>query len=412
MRSRIDTPLYKRLQRHPSPPNSEFERFVVGSLLEIGTRLSNQLREIVRSEEPSGVKLILGPNGNGKTLLNNMLKKTATEINIQNIDENNLPPSFTVLYSRVTLNELGPTLLGIELAKNLQRSYFEPPDITYSSIATRIIKTFAEEYKPPFHVRLAATLPKYLLKKAIRKYEEALNGLITTDEADPITELLDMAYLRIQKRLSRNTINKAFLRFSKQIKLSGFLRHFWDIKEGWLLTIRELNKYLYDDLGLNQSTGQPLDTIRAMAAIARNVDCKAIILMLDDFNLKEPPNVILPIADSLSEFENPRIFLIISAVEEIWRKFATADPHDLSVKQKIEIFGDPITLEPPTKHEIQMLFDKLSSLMANELRSREKWIQLNESSREEIIRRCPITSFREATKFIIDSLERYIRPSL
>src|SRR5437764_15416317 len=114
--------LHKQLQLQPSAPESDFDKFIVGQLPTARVQLLSSLRSLISCTEPSRLQLILGPNGNGKTLLNNVLKKEATKQNLK-VGEGSEPRLvFNVLFSRITLNTVRQSQLGIELAKGLQRS--------------------------------------------------------------------------------------------------------------------------------------------------------------------------------------------------------------------------------------------------------------------------------------------------
>jgi hypothetical protein len=396
--------LHKQLQVQPSAPESDFDKFIVGQLPTARVQLLNSLRSLISCTEPSRLQLILGPNGNGKTLLNNVLKEEAAKQN-RKVGEGSEPRLvFNVLFSRITLNTVRQSQLGIELAKGLQRSLREAPNITYSSIATDILKRFMEDYKPPFHIRLAGVVPKYFLKKAIRRYDELLRGLLTTDEVDPIAAALDTTYARIQRELASNSVRKSFARYVDQRQISAFLRPF--LGEESQLSIRQLNEALYDDLIKNQSTGQPIDTVRALASIGRDVGCRLLLLMIDDCNLREPPNSLLSIVEHLGEFKEPKLFLVVSAIEEVWKRFATSDSFDLSAKQKLELFGNPIILQPPSHDELNQLFDKLVGLMNAELSDIGKRVDVARVDRQSMLEGCKGLSYREATKRIVDHLEK------
>jgi hypothetical protein len=403
------TYLHKMLQREPSAPLSRFEEFIVGPIQRYRTLLRHQLDKMIECHEPSCVQLILGPNGNGKTLLNNTLKQAASATNVSFREEGVSHLSYDVLFSWITLSGGVPAMLGIELAKNLQRSIYEPPEVTYSSIATQIAKRFANDFVPPFHIRIASWIPKYLIKKAIREYEVALKGVITSDEADPISEALTGAFDRIQKALSRASMRRAFSRYVSDWQMSSFMERFLDSSESHRLSIRDLNESLYSDLDRHQATAQPLDSIRAIASIGKDVGCKVVVLMLDDVNLVKPPRILLPIVESLREFRDPKIFLVVTAIEEVWKTYTKPQSPDRSIYEKIEMYGNPIVLGPPTPEQIPLLFQKLLDLMNNELSCEGKWVAIDESEEERIIQNCSKESFRAATKFMIDSLETHVR---
>src|SRR4051794_11904400 len=69
----------------PIPPEEDFDRFVVGSALpEARNKILRLVQDISgdgRSRSTSQVIVVTGKNGNGKTLLNNMVKFELGRIN-------------------------------------------------------------------------------------------------------------------------------------------------------------------------------------------------------------------------------------------------------------------------------------------------------------------------------------------
>jgi hypothetical protein len=119
----------------------------------------------------------------------------------------------------------------------------------------------------------------------------------------------------------------------------------------------------------------------------------------------------LPIVERLSEFRHPKILLVISAISSVWEK-AIADEDDLSTRQKIHEFGNPIMVSPPSEDEVHTLYHKMVSLMDADLASEGKSIVITAEQAQRLRRDCPRTSFRDAIKFLIENLREYIeKPS-
>lgn len=399
--------LSSRLRSQPSAPDGEFEKFIVGRVSRYIAQLNILLKEMIEYRQPSSLRLILGPNGNGKTLLNNALRRLATEINKnENTEGKN---AFTILFSRISLNQYDPVNMGIGLARGLQAALNQPPEVTYSSIAAEILRRFAEKHRPPLYLRLTAALPKYALKKVIRKYQDTLLDLVTTDEADPISAALDRAYVEIQKAISQVSMKREFARYAQQKQLGSFLQQFLNEGGNRPLSIKALNKGLYTDLEANQRMSQPQDTLRAIASIARDVDCKVLILMIDDCNAQQGQDYLLQIADSLADFTHPKLLLVVSAVEDVWERYLGSEPDDLSKKQKLQLFGNPLIVGSPTGEELSQLLTKLEELVRSEQGPEGRWVELSSQAREELLAACQEFSFREATKYILDQLDSQIR---
>lgn len=399
-------PLYEYLINQPSAPAAYFDRFVVGNIPIQRAYLSASLNSMLDGTKPSHLQLILGPNGNGKTLLNHTLMFEASNKNLVRTAMGNVDANFDVLFSHISLSDANPNSIGIKLAQGLKRSIYEPSRLTYSAIAAKIIKEFATNYDPPFYVRIATWLPQYLLKKDLQTYEDQLNGLLMDDEVEPIILASEKAYQKLRDYLRVASIRASFEEYLKSREINSFMRDYFE-NQNENLSVQELNRSLFTELSSSQGTAQPLDVIRALSAIVRDVGCKVLILSIDDFNLKQPPTILLPMIEKLSEFESPKIFFVVSAINAVWEK-AIADEDDLSIRQKIHQFGNPIMVTPPSEDDIHTLSDKMISLMNADLASEGKSIVLNAEQTQELRRNCPRSSYRDAIKFLIDNLKEYI----
>ncbi|HXQ33642.1 MAG TPA: hypothetical protein VN843_06435, partial [Anaerolineales bacterium] len=202
-------PLYEYLNSQPSAPNAHFDRFVVGNISIQRAYLSASLNSMLNGTKPSHLQLILGPNGNGKTLLNNTLMYEASNKNLTRTDSGNVEAKFTVLFSHITLNDANQNSIGIRLAQSLRRSIYEPSKLTYSAIAAKIIEDFVTNHELPIQVRLAAWWPRYLLNKGLADYKEQMNKLLTEDETETVVSALEKTFLRLQKSVTAASIRES-----------------------------------------------------------------------------------------------------------------------------------------------------------------------------------------------------------
>lgn len=400
------TPLYEYLINQPSAPAAYFDRFVVGNIPIQRAYLSARLNSMLEGTKPSHLQLILGPNGNGKTLLNNTLMFEASSKNLARTENGNLEANFSVLFSHISLSDANPNSIGIKLAQGLKRSIYESSRLTYSAIAAKIIEDFVVNYEPPFPIRIAAWLPRYFLKKDLKTYQDQLNAIVTDDEADQAIIASERAYQKLQGYVTGPAIHASFEEYLRSREINSFMRNYFENRNE-SQSVPELNRALFTDLSSYQGTAQPLDVIRVLSSIVRDVGCKVLILSIDDFNLKQPPTVLLPLVEKLSEFEHPKILFVISAISAVWEK-AIADEDDLSIRQKIHEFGNPIIVTPPSEDDIHTLYDKMVSLMDVELAGEGKSIVIAAEEAQRLRRNCPRTSFRDAIKFLIDNLKEYI----
>ena len=204
------TPLYEYLINQPSAPAAYFDRFVVGNIPIQRAYLSASLNSMLDGTKPSHLQLILGPNGNGKTLLNNTLMFEASNKNLVRTATGNVEANFNVLFSHISLSDANPNSIGIKLAQGLKRSIYEPSRLTYSAMAVKIIKDFVINYDPPFYTRIATWLPQYLLKRDLKIYEDQLNGLLIDDEVEPIILASEKAHQKLRDYLKVASIRASF----------------------------------------------------------------------------------------------------------------------------------------------------------------------------------------------------------
>jgi len=399
-------PLYEYLTNQPSAPAAFFDRFVVGNIPIQRAYLAGSLNSMLNGTKPSHLQLILGPNGNGKTLLNNTLMFEASHKNLVRTGTGGLDANFNVLFSHISLSDGNPNSMGIKLAQGLKRSIYEPSRLTYSAIAATILEDFANHYEPASYHRITTWPARYFLKNALKTYQDQFNGLLADGEIELTIIALEKSYQNLQSYLAAPFLYAAFEDYLRSREINSFMRNYFE-NRGRSASLPELNRALFTELSSYQATAQPLDMIEALSAIVRDVGCKVLILLIDDFNLKQPPTVLLPIVERLSEFENPKIFLVISAISGIWAK-AIADEDDLSVRQKIHEFGNPIMVSPPSEDDIHTLYDKMVSLMDEDLSTEGKSVVITAEEAQLLRKKCPKSSYRDAIKFLIDNLKEYI----
>lgn len=399
-------PLYEYLNSQPSAPNAHFDRFVVGNISIQRAYLSASLNSMLNGTKPSHLQLILGPNGNGKTLLNNTLMYEASNKNLSRNESGDVEAKFTVLFSHITLNDANQNSIGIRLAQSLKRSIDEPARLTYSLIAAKIIEDFVTNHELPFQVRLAGWWPLNSLSRDLRTYREQINSLLSEEDVDSVVSALEKTFLKLQRSVNSASMHESFEEYLRIHEINPFMRNFLQNSSD-SLSVSELNRALFTDLSSFQGTAQPLDVIKAVSSMARSVGCKLLILAVDDFNIKQPPTALLPIVEKLSEFTNPKILFVVTAVQAVWEK-AIADEDDLSIRQKIHQFGNPIMVAPPSEKDMDALFDKIVSLMNGDLAREGKSIIMTPEEAQTLRSYCPRSSYRDAIKYLIDNLRRYI----
>lgn len=404
--------LYKRLQRQANAPSDFPSDLIVGPLRDSRAKLFDLFESVYNGKEPSQLQVVLGPNGNGKTLLCKLLEKVATDKNLRIVDDRIEKMGFEVLFSHVTLNPLDPEFLNtgalsLELAKNLRRSLNESPETTYSTLAVEIINRAVNEYEIHWGWKLVPWISKKFINRLTLGYLSELENLIKSGVSSQVTQSLDTAYSNLQSKLRRRLAKKSITAYAEKNQLGSFLRPFIESSSS-KLTIGKLNEELYEYLRQSQALSLPVDTIKALASLTKDVGAKVLLLVIDDCNTREAFRFLLSVADRLDEFKKPRLFIVANAVEEKWNECMAMEKLDRSVEHKLQIYGKPIGVIPPSIDEISQLYDRLESLMNDEIRNEGKFIKSSSKQKNQAINLCKDKSFRVATMNIINSLEACI----
>ncbi len=403
----MKTPLYKILQRQPSAPFEGFDRFVVGKAGKLRADLIKRLNDMLEGNEPSCGQLILGENGNGKTLVNKSLQSFASDLNLKTMS-NNESPSFDIMFSRVSFHQISSLNVGVELAKNLRRSYIEPADITYSSIAAATLKRFSEQYNPHWSLKLFSAPVKIALNFSIKKYEDYIKDLIEVSSQQAVSPGVDAVFKKIDDRLRFLGLHKSFSKYAQSNKISKFLENYiGDGKENYR-SIEELNKALHDDLAASFGRGQPHDVVVAISEMCKSVGCKVLILEIDDCNDHESIDFLLPIAENFEKYLSPKVFIIASGVTKCWDS-NVINGFDKSAQHKVQEYFNRTELKRPDQNDIIALADKLELLIRTEEAENRKTLDWEQGQREHAISLCDGLSFREVTKILIDSAEKHIK---
>ncbi|MCK5062214.1 hypothetical protein KAR28_06750 [Candidatus Parcubacteria bacterium] len=395
------------MQRQPSAPFVGFDKFVVGKAAKLKADLIKRLKVMMEGNEPSSGQLILGENGNGKTLVNKSLQAFASDLNLKTMKDGGLP-SFDIMFSRVSFHQISSSNVGVELAKNLRRSYVEPTDITYSSIAATTLKQFAEQYNPHWSLKIFSAPAKIALNYSIKKYENYIKDIIEVSSQQAVSPGVDIVFKKIDDRLRFLGLHKAFGKYARSNKLSVFLESYiGDDKQNYR-SVEELNKALHDDLAASFGRGQPHDVVVAISEMCKSVGCKVLVLEIDDCNDSESIDFLLPIAENFEKYTNPKIFVIASGVTKCW-DVNIVNGFDKSAQHKVQEYFNRTELEKPTGEDIEALSEKLETLIQTEEAENGKSLSWDINTKKQAISHCDGKSFRQATKILIDSAEPFIR---
>jgi hypothetical protein len=157
-RSNREYRFLRSIFERPIPPNDHFEDFVVGRDVENAkAQLFGLIKEIAHGA-PSQITVIVGDNGNGKTLVNNWVKLALSKENYEPNSEPEAqasPLNFYHFFSHFTAHsDFNTTQAGYEVVRSCQFHYRRPASYTFSIVADRVFKDFYIKYKPPWWTKV------------------------------------------------------------------------------------------------------------------------------------------------------------------------------------------------------------------------------------------------------------------
>jgi hypothetical protein len=354
--------LFLALETSPIAPNDEFQRFVVGQLLEDSfIRLKIIITDMLSGKQPSRFQLIVGQNGNGKTLLSNRVKRFLS-------DENETPGpltqprvlrGFDLLYADISALSQASSQTSLEIVTSLRRSQFEDPEITYSLLAVQIVREFAAQYQPPFLWRLVRLVGRagldILSQGVYGKFEEALRD----KSAEGVRRALDDLTEKFQKGLTKKHYRQAFETFiGDLIGFEPFVKTYFDRDRG--IGVHRLRMNFLGEVNRTPSLQQPKEVVEQLGRLTKRAGCRVIVVIIDDCNQLGFIDQLLPLIGDLSRFSDPRVFLIVNMVESTAEKIR-AITGDRSGPQRL-FYNEPIRLAGPTPQEVEALYGRLKVL--------------------------------------------------
>jgi hypothetical protein len=396
--------LSKLLEEQASAPTFGFDRFIVGSPARHRAELMTLLRGMIDADSPSTLRVILGPNGNGKTLILNSIREAASLGNLKGERA-----GFDVLFSRISIGDRSVSDLGLCLANELSRSTREPAETTFTLISAQILKNFTAHYRPPLYQRIIPGLARAMLHKAQKVYDDYAKAIVDLDEKDPVEIGLDRIEDEISKALTKRGMRNAFRRYADEHEMGSVLTRFLLLRGERALSQKALSEALRDELVTRKRGFHPKEAIHAIAAIAREVNCRVLLLMIDDCNSISGQDYVLQIAESLGEFDKPKLFLLTSGLESKWQERVRRDGDDQSFKQKVYIFGEPLRVDLPTDDELRELADNLVALVNSELNMQGQHVSWNQAEKDLALKQCSGQAYRVATLHLLREIRKNIR---
>jgi hypothetical protein len=365
--------LFLALESNAVAPSDLFDSFVVGDALQRGyTTLVSLIDGMLNGTEPSRFQLVVGENGNGKTLLAHRIMRWLTDKNFTNAK--NMSASFDALYSHISqLGSAKGRHTGLEIAANLRRSQIEDPEYTYSLIAIRIASDFEDDYNKdslPFPLRLFKLVTFSALDLATGGILDKLDEALRDKSVAKLKKILDETTRRFQKLLTKKHYGANFAEFISDLELDSFVNTYF--KQRTTLGIDQLRKGFLLDMDRNPAIVEPREVVKQIARIGRKVGCRIIVIIIDDCNHTALVEQLLPLINDLSEFTNPRLCLIANMLQSKANEIQNMTG-DRSIAARI-LYNREIKLTPPDRNDIGSLYDKLRILYNEAFPDRHKFV--------------------------------------
>jgi len=354
--------LFLSLESNPVAPDDDFDRFVVGSHFNDSfIKLRVVTSEMIKGKQPSRFQLVVGENGNGKTLLANRLTRFLSDENetrgpkVSGQSER----KFDVLYSHISALGKASSQTSLEIVTNLRRSDIEEPELTYSLIAAKIAGDFAMQYQPPILWRFLKLLGRgtadFFTGGFYGKLEEALRD----KSAQQIRSALEGVNERFQKSLNNTHYRKKFEEFiGDLVAFEPFVNTYFNQSSG--AGINRLRANFLAAVNGAPSLAQPEQAIAQIIELGKRINTKAVVIIIDDCNQLGFVEQLLPLINDLSKFTTTKVFLMVNMVQSVAEEIVRSSG-DQSVPQRL-FYNDPIRLLGPSRKEVDALYDNLRVL--------------------------------------------------
>jgi hypothetical protein len=363
--------IFLALETSPIAPDREFYRFEVGVLIgKSFVTLRTRIHEMVAGDRPSSLQLIIGKNGNGKTLLANKVTRFLSEENTSaNQQTSDQSRRFQMLYSHISALGQANSQTTREIAASLRRSQQEEPEFTYSLLATQIAKGFDEQYRPPLHWKIVKALTKAGLRLATAgMYEDFVGAFGEVEKAlregtaDELKSALNHASGKIQKSLNGGHYKRKFQEYLGELnEFDPFVKTYFfpdaglDVSEQSVHVLR--TTFLAE---LNRAIPQVKQVVEQIAQVGKKVGSKLVVIIIDDCNQHGFIEQLLPLINDLQKMTDPRIFLIVNMVEDVADEIRRIKV-DKSIPQRL-FYNPPIRLTGPNEQDVEHLYERLRAL--------------------------------------------------
>jgi hypothetical protein len=405
--------LFNMLETNPIAPPDNFNDFVVGSIQRSQVKAIRLVDDLYDGKAVSQFKLVLGKNGNGKTLLFNMIKRHASEKNVSKKTQTEVEEAINVLFSHISAIGGEHLNIGSQIVENLQRSIFERAEITYHLIAYKMIEKFIHNYHPPFWLWIPGFFLKATLKRIIGDFKNEIGDFLNSVEsglfagdvgAESVKPIVERFNEKLQKALARTTARKQFEAYAHGTELTDTLLKQFS-SGGRVRPVLEILASLRNDLTNAGALHDPYKSVRVVVDIAQKVSCKLVIILIDDCNDEQIIDKLLPLVQSTANFQHStKVLILASMVDDFWKEVKRRRNIDKGAQQRLEYSGI-IEVKSPEKDEIANLLERLVNLYNAAYIKKGNLVKLSADDRSRIINECPISSFRSAIQYLTRSVK-------
>ena len=400
--------LYEALAVQPSAPDEGFSWFVVGDDIAKGNYVvHSKIVTIARHEAPSQMLMVTGTNGNGKTLLNNMIKEHLSTLNENHSSSGDrIGCKFDYFFTHVKVHGLEASRMGADIVSHLQVHNSIEPTLTYSLISLKVFQNFLQTYKLPFYVKCVTNPFKWGIKAAASLLDRFVGGMISDFIGEATGDAFDEVNKTVQDRLAVRHTAARFREYCQGKMLGTILADSYS-KNNTYTSAVQFNRSVFDAFARAQILNNVNDAIRATRDIIGAVSAKVLVVLVDDANDEMLLENFAGFIDGLDELDrtagrnNPRVLLILNMVKFTYDSILHTDKLDKSLQQRL-CYNEPVFLPGPSQNNLRLLVEKLVNLRNGD--PSKTPITITDQKKQEIAENCKRDSYRESTSCILKCL--------
>jgi hypothetical protein len=407
--SQIRSTVLSELFQRPAAPEHSFDSFVVGHALNTARRgILDKIDQLANGTAPSQILVVTAENGNGKTLLQNMLKEELGRRNEIRDHSDAVGCRFDYFFSHVKTDGIKSEEIGYHLLQALQFHPKWPSTYTYSLISLRLFQQFLQtSYQLPWYVRLALPI-KWIMKGGLNTLDKGLGGMLSDILGEAAGEAFEAVNKRAQLYLSNQHIQMQFRNYCDNTRIGSILvDHYSRMKK--YLPPDKFNKSIFDALNSAHMLDSAADAITAMRDLISTVGAKVLVVMVDDANDDALLKNFVGLINRLDALDRdgtaPKVLLMLSMLSSRYDDVMRSTDDDKSLRQRLGYNGR-VVLPSPTAEDIASLIARLEYLSSKDAPVTSASASLSAPDKASIVEECKNRPYRYAMRCI----GRHLRP--